>query len=228
MLLRRLVHNVKDQNWTAIALDFAIVVIGVFIAYQVTNWTERRTENHRLHKMVDALRADMINASRIERELVREIRSGLMAFDLAYAQGDRPPPFTYQIAGSDTAPDFVWNALQEAGISELVDPQLLFELANFYSERDGIGAKTVRYMTSIEADILPYLDGDVDYFYIEGTTVMKPEYLASMDRLREWSDYLAALGPWSECFQQRLENADRPGASCFPSYMAKYEGSASF
>lgn len=31
MILRRLTKHVKDQNWFAVALDFLIVVVGVFI-----------------------------------------------------------------------------------------------------------------------------------------------------------------------------------------------------
>lgn len=38
MLLRRVTENVKAQNWTAVALDFVIVVVGVFIGIQVANW----------------------------------------------------------------------------------------------------------------------------------------------------------------------------------------------
>ncbi len=35
MILRRIIEHVKTQNWTAVALDFVIVVMGVFIAMQV-------------------------------------------------------------------------------------------------------------------------------------------------------------------------------------------------
>lgn len=38
MLLRRITQNVKDQNWTAIALDFVIVVTGVFLGIQLGDW----------------------------------------------------------------------------------------------------------------------------------------------------------------------------------------------
>jgi len=42
MLLRRVISHVKAQNWTAIALDFAIVVSGVFIGVQLSNWNAAR------------------------------------------------------------------------------------------------------------------------------------------------------------------------------------------
>lgn len=40
MLLRRITEHVKAQNWTAVALDFFIVVFGVFIGLQVSNWND--------------------------------------------------------------------------------------------------------------------------------------------------------------------------------------------
>lgn len=38
MILRRLTKHVKDQNWFAVALDFIIVVAGVFLGIQIGNW----------------------------------------------------------------------------------------------------------------------------------------------------------------------------------------------
>ena len=38
MILARVIEHVKAQNWTAVALDFFIVVMGVFIGIQVSNW----------------------------------------------------------------------------------------------------------------------------------------------------------------------------------------------
>jgi hypothetical protein len=38
MLLRRMTHHVKAQNWFAVALDFVIVVAGVFLGIQIGNW----------------------------------------------------------------------------------------------------------------------------------------------------------------------------------------------
>ena len=44
MLLRRIITHVKAQNWTAVALDFVIVVVGVFIGIQVANLNDARGE----------------------------------------------------------------------------------------------------------------------------------------------------------------------------------------
>ncbi len=43
MLLRHITNHVKAQNWFAVGLDFLIVVVGVFIGLQVSNWNEARS-----------------------------------------------------------------------------------------------------------------------------------------------------------------------------------------
>ena len=55
MLLRRISKHVKDQNWFAVALDFVIVVAGILIAFQVTNWNETRQENAALDSYLTSI-----------------------------------------------------------------------------------------------------------------------------------------------------------------------------
>lgn len=64
MLLRRITKHVKDQNWFAVAIDFVIVVIGVFIGIQVANWNDARSQRalesayvERLHQEVEDIEA---------------------------------------------------------------------------------------------------------------------------------------------------------------------------
>ena len=40
MILRRVAEHVQAQNWFAVALDFLIVVVGVFVGIEVANWNE--------------------------------------------------------------------------------------------------------------------------------------------------------------------------------------------
>ena len=65
MLLRRVIEHVKRQQWTAIAIDFVIVVVGVFIGIQVANWNEARVDDARasgyLERIHNDLEADLAN-----------------------------------------------------------------------------------------------------------------------------------------------------------------------
>ena len=59
MILRRLTANVKAQNWTAIAIEFVIVVIGVFIGTQVSNWNQARVERQNTIRLLDQFKGEI-------------------------------------------------------------------------------------------------------------------------------------------------------------------------
>jgi len=59
MILSRVIHHVKNQQWTAVFLDFVIVVAGVFIGVQLGNWNEARVERVAAAKFHERLLADM-------------------------------------------------------------------------------------------------------------------------------------------------------------------------
>ena len=44
MVIRRIREHVAAQNWFAVAIDLCIVVAGVFIANQVSDWNAARAE----------------------------------------------------------------------------------------------------------------------------------------------------------------------------------------
>ena len=42
MILRRIIAYFRKQEWTAIGIDFVIVVVGVLVATEVSNWNATR------------------------------------------------------------------------------------------------------------------------------------------------------------------------------------------
>ncbi|MDQ7020075.1 MAG: hypothetical protein Q9M33_13045 [Robiginitomaculum sp.] len=61
MILRRVIKHFRHQEWTAIFLDFLIVVVGVFVGLQASNWNAARLDSQnetafleRLDKDIDA------------------------------------------------------------------------------------------------------------------------------------------------------------------------------
>lgn len=61
-LSRRWGGKAREQNWIAVAIDFAIVVVGVFLGIQMANWNDsrkERAEEHRYYaQILDDLRTD--------------------------------------------------------------------------------------------------------------------------------------------------------------------------
>jgi hypothetical protein len=75
MILRRLMEHVKTQNWTAVALDFVIVVTGVFIGIQVSNWNDVRREQALEREYLERLSSDIqLSARRAEDNMVSHMQ----------------------------------------------------------------------------------------------------------------------------------------------------------
>ncbi len=65
MILRRMIEHVRTQNWTAIGIDFVIVVVGVFMGIQLGNWNEARAVKAQERSYLVLLHEELIqNAER--------------------------------------------------------------------------------------------------------------------------------------------------------------------
>ena len=71
MMLRRLVQALKEQNWTAIFIEFVLLVVGVFLGIQVANWNstriERAQETMYLTRLAEDVRSDIVEIDEINR-----------------------------------------------------------------------------------------------------------------------------------------------------------------
>lgn len=92
MILSRVIHHMKQQHWTAVFLDFLIVVVGVFIGLQVNNWNtvrqDRALEKQYLVRLRDDLQLSLkkanINIDRmnVQTSLEDQMVQNLMACHL--------------------------------------------------------------------------------------------------------------------------------------------------
>lgn len=84
MLLRSISKHIKDQNWFAVALDFLIVVLGILIAFQITNWNEARLiqsdATASRDRLVSDLRSDR-DAFAIRRQWYNEVFEAALRVD---------------------------------------------------------------------------------------------------------------------------------------------------
>src|SRR3954451_83785 len=47
MVIRRFRDHVAEHNWFAVGVDVAVVVLGVFLGMQASNWNEDRLDRRR-------------------------------------------------------------------------------------------------------------------------------------------------------------------------------------
>jgi len=59
MILRRVAEHIKQQHWTGVLIELAIVVLGVFIGMQVNNWNQQRLTDQQSAIYTKHLREDL-------------------------------------------------------------------------------------------------------------------------------------------------------------------------
>ena len=55
MIFKRFAANLRAQNWVAIGIELAIVIIGVFVGSWVANWNQERVERAETRRMIAQL-----------------------------------------------------------------------------------------------------------------------------------------------------------------------------
>jgi hypothetical protein len=142
MLLRRVIEHVRKQQWTAIGIDFAIVVVGVFIGIQVSNWNQARVDRDKAtsyrQRLVDELQfnADQYRQQTAYYRIVK--RHGLAALaSLEGGGGSDGEAFAvdaYQATQMDLSPPkrFVFEELVSAGLVGLLGGESLQKMASDY------------------------------------------------------------------------------------------------
>lgn len=82
MLLRRLSEDLKSQSWLAVCLDLAIVILGIFLGLQVSEWYEGRQEFALEASILERLRSEFEEQSKKASEAVRFHQEEVLALEV--------------------------------------------------------------------------------------------------------------------------------------------------
>lgn len=217
---KRIISFFRERDWPGMFFELLVVTIGVLLGISASNWNESRIQNQRTTQIVEAMRQDLRDGVAVEQKAGSEVDTGLAEFASARQRGERPVPFFYRIPGAENAPGNIWEAALQTGLANSVNPDLLYDLGFFYSERQGIGVRFAHYARFVEDEVLPYAN-DPGHFY-EMTGALKPEYTANMERLRDWRSFIDVTVTTARCLDKRFANPNAPGRSCRANYGRRY------
>ena len=144
MFVRKISKHLQKQDWAAIAIDFVIVVVGVYLGIQVDNWDEARADRERARVFSERLQSDLetdIGRAGMRKAFMGEVfEYGTAA--LAWAEDDARPRGDWPVLlaffqASQVAPYRQVNAtfeeMRSAGELSLIgDPELRGKLAEYY------------------------------------------------------------------------------------------------
>ena len=154
MLLRRIRHHIVQENWFAVFVDFVIVVVGVYVGIEVSNWNEARQEDARAREYLERIQGDLVfdrteamnrrefwgrvinfGEAAIAHAESGELRHGSVAQTvLAYYQASQVDPYS--------AVSTTYDELKASGELRLIrDPALRAQLADYYVDATSLQAE---------------------------------------------------------------------------------------
>ena len=96
-MLRRFRERLRAQDWFGVSIELVIVVVGVFLGMQVTNWNAERVERRAGRSYVERIRADLgRNEQALEARIAYYLQvkkhalAALAAFDRPKAELGEP------------------------------------------------------------------------------------------------------------------------------------------
>jgi hypothetical protein len=150
VILRRLISHFRRQEWTAVWIDLLIVIGGVFIGIQVTNWNDARLAREHEKAVLSALKQEFLAYERDITDLIASQMRQAYNFSVVAEtlDGDGPPqdPEAFEFAlvsiPYGRPPPSASGVLQElvasGRLSELSDPGFRRELAAYIAKRDRV------------------------------------------------------------------------------------------
>jgi hypothetical protein len=183
----------KGDRWdrlgpllSKIALELFIVFIGVSAAFAVENYRDEREKDERRHAVYRALDRELKQMAETHGPMLqRQMTQQLDAWDRALARREKPMPPAFRIPDAERPPTGVWDAAVATGTIELVEPELMFELARFYTRAETVGDLYQRYSAAAQVHVWPHLDEGPDAFW-EPNGDLRFEVAAHVQRLRDF------------------------------------------
>lgn len=164
MLLRRVIEHFREQAWTAIMLDFVIVVVGVFVGIQVSNWNDARRDREIEALYLARLQQELSEISaqaEAEVDIVREVYDPLLQVTAYFDTGEGGDALngthcaaiarSHIFAGTVFYPPTMKELIATGRIVLIRDDALRTAILAF----DGANAAIAQVRTDVQIDRLP-------------------------------------------------------------------------
>ena len=166
--LARIAQRIREHDWFAATIEVAIVVLGIFLGFQLTQWNEARQNRAREVSLMLNVARDLREDVKDMDETLRTAASRMAAIDqVLRLAGDWNPPrefpssrFTIKVeevprfdtsrgytVGMETfifsfydGNRFAYEALVNAGPTVVSDRERLREIARYYASADLLAA----------------------------------------------------------------------------------------
>lgn len=157
-MMKRAAEALRRQDWAAIVIEFLLVVVGVLLAFQISQWASGRNDQRVREESVERLLHEAEQDVASLRDLVAHQKSPILANMTVTASNLRNPAPKPEIADDMRAGIGASSVLPKPIAPDSVYQELIA------SGRFGeIGDVKMRDAVSSYASMMKYLDQAIDY-----------------------------------------------------------------
>jgi hypothetical protein len=171
------------RSLARIGLEIVIGFVGVYAAFALNAYKERRDLIDRRHQIKRALIAEIRPMVELAKHNGGGYQRFLDAFDSS-AKAGRPAPHPF--VETVSLADHVWEATKQAGGLNLIDVPTFVALSTFYNANSQMYGQYAQLREFSLTEIIPRLGGDPDAFYEPRTKTLRASfgvYRAALRRL---------------------------------------------
>jgi hypothetical protein len=176
MLIRRIISNLREQNWSSTIIELVVLALGIFLAFQVDRWYERVRSESDEREFLAALSEDFA-ATKDSFVAVkdRHIESTESAIRLLGYQIDEPIDIDnrtfyglfadIQLIRTADIRRSTYDFLISSGqIAVIRDPRLRRQMSEFFARVDGTSADMSQDLRSYwRGTFEPYVQEHLDH-----------------------------------------------------------------
>jgi len=178
MLLRRIGEHVRAQHWTAVAIDFLIVVLGVFVGVQVDSWWDTRSNARKERAYLLELKEDFaqvineLDGDSKEYAMIAVAMVTLLeeshrdAPTLSVAELNRNVGRLIYMVGTPIVADTYTNLTGSGDLALIRSQALKNALASFYARSELIQLVSNTHELQLVSIFQPYIMENLDYVAI--------------------------------------------------------------
>jgi hypothetical protein len=163
--------------------ELLIVFVGVYLAFQLNEYSSGREANQRREQLQQALAQEidifLLGADRFLPHLDTLYSDWRRRYDA----GEKPVPLHFELGGADLPPRGMWQAvLASDGLATLpVEPMQI--VSAYYNALDILLSKYGKSIEFWEQEIVPF--EDLDTFYQADSSILRRKYAVHMQRMQE-------------------------------------------
>jgi hypothetical protein len=189
------------RTLSRIALEIVIGFIGVYAAFALGAYKERRDLIDRRHQIKRALIAEIRPIVQIAERNIGGYEQLLADYDSSVKAG-RPAPQAF--IESVALNDHVWEATKQAGGLNLIDVPTFVALSQFYNMNSNMFAQYAQLREFSIAEILPRQAGGPRAFLEPGTTNERSSFVIYRRALKRLANMSRSLRSGGDTLLVRL------------------------